>query len=102
MNFTCDICEKLFPVPIELKWHINVDHCENVAYICDICEKLYKTKLILRNHYNHNHNATAAREYKCISCTKSFKHEWTLSFHIKTVHEGHKVLYLFHIHYKKS
>ena len=71
MNFTCDICEKLFPAPIELKWHMNIDHGENETYICDICEKLFPTLTELKWHINIDHDETIY--FKCDICEKGYK-----------------------------
>ena len=95
----CFICEQEFSQD-NLKAHFL--DCDQ-EHKCGICDKVFQTENLLKNHktihgkinkhQSKMHIQTISnghKDYKCVSCGKSFSRADSLNKHIFTVHEGHK------------
>jgi uncharacterized Zn-finger protein len=85
-DHACDVCEKRFFTPKELKVHILKQHSpgyvDNSAYFCEICGKQYASTKSLRTHMKYHQEP----EYRCAfeGCQKGFITKLLLMNHEKT------------------
>ena len=64
-KFQCDICNRGFRLPCQLKLHFSSVHNRTTNYECDICNKEYPTVKLFTTHYNEVHEE---RQHKCDIC----------------------------------
>lgn len=83
-QFSCDICQKVFLYPSQLKEHRMI-HTGEKPYQCEICSKAYVNASKLKYHMI----VHTDRQYKCTICEKEFLYENHLDRHIRT-HTGEK------------
>ena len=84
---SCEICEKRFRYPYNLKVHLY-SHSKEKRYKCKYCQKGYTWK---RNYEMHILGHTSHKLFNCEICNKSFKTKPRLDRHMNTrVHTGAK------------
>ena len=112
-KFTCDLCQKTFPLKSKILRHINGKHSSHRPFKCSSCPKAFKYKCDLKIHQlNHQdldssllHHCdkceyrtktknnlkthyirkhTDEFKFACEHCGKQFKIEWDLKFHLET------------------
>jgi len=76
----CDICDKMFRCPSDLKTHLVV-HSKEKPFLCSWpdCGQSFSQKASLKDHLN-----VHEKKYECNSCKKSFGRERYLVMHMKT------------------
>ena len=83
-KFSCEICERKFFLPNELKNHQTLNHGV-LKFKCEFCEYEATKPELLRSHRIHIH--LNPREHKCDDCGKAFNMKMTLKRHIAKVHK---------------
>ncbi|CAL8129169.1 unnamed protein product [Orchesella dallaii] len=83
-KYKCEICNKSFFSSYKLKRHMIV-HNKNgeKPYSCTICGKAYHQKSGLTTH-SAVHSGT--RPFKCLKCSKTFRHISNYKYHVKVKH----------------
>ncbi|XP_061164180.1 transcription factor ovo-like homolog lin-48 [Saccostrea echinata] len=81
-NFTCNICNKSFPLQRLLNRHLKC-HSEIKRYLCTICGKGFNDTFDLKRH---TRTHTGVRPYKCSTCGKAFTQRCSLESHGRKVH----------------
>ncbi|XP_048777990.2 zinc finger protein 236-like [Ostrea edulis] len=81
-DFTCNICNKSFPLQRLLNRHLKC-HSEIKRYLCTICGKGFNDTFDLKRH---TRTHTGVRPYKCITCGKAFTQRCSLESHGRKVH----------------
>ena len=111
--FSCQICNKSFPLKGSLTFHVNTQHSKDRELMCDQCDfttvKEYTLKAHKRVHTGetfkcdkcpkefttsrnlnlHTLTHTGERKFQCDDCGKAFKRVDTLKLH-KRVHTGER------------
>ena len=80
---TCDICQKVFRYPCEVREHKLSNHSLDKHYVCTFCGTSYANASNLYFHIRRSHRNI---EFKCDVCYKEFKSENGLKYH----RESHK------------
>lgn len=88
LKFTCDKCEKKFPIKSLLRRHISIKHNSEYHFICSVCKKGFGKKSDLKTHMR-SHSDT--KPFKCSKCSNSYKSLSNLNQHLK-VHSVNAVL----------
>lgn len=73
---TCDYCSSRFPSLSAKKFHIKMQHCEEIGikapeYVCNICNEVFPSTNARAYHKTTRHN-TSGKCYTCNICGKSF------------------------------
>ncbi|GJQ83433.1 hypothetical protein Trydic_g14212 [Trypoxylus dichotomus] len=76
----CDVCDKAFVLPFQLKVHQKV-HAEEPEFSCEVCGKRFKQATAV---YSHKFVHTDERPHKCDICGKGFKNLYSLNAHLRT------------------
>ena len=84
-NHNCNLCDKDFGLPGDLKRHINIVHEGMKNHKCDQCDKAFSKPANLKTHINSVHKKL--KNYKCEICDHSFSESGTLKRHIKIHHK---------------
>ena len=82
----CDMCSKAFFSRQQLRYH-KMRHTGEKPHLCPICDFRTIDKGSMNMHVRTH---TGAMPYRCEHCEKHFKQSSALSWHIKTVHLGHR------------
>ena len=80
----CLECDKSFLTRTSLKKHVIAAHTTERNFKCTKCPAKFKRRGDLNNHEN-VHSSTP--KSICPHCGEKFKHEKSMSYHIKNVHE---------------
>ena len=83
----CNLCDKTFYTPSELKTHIKNVHEKLKNHKCHLCDKAFSQPLTLRIHMSRIHK-TRIKKHKCDLCEKTFSQSSNLNSHIESVHKG--------------
>ena len=90
MNYTCDICEKVFVSKNRLLNHVLSSHSvEEINFKCDVCDGSFKTVATLASHEQKIHKESIDNKFCCSICLMTFKTSITLTTH-KEVHQNIK------------
>lgn len=77
--FQCDLCDRAFKQPHQLKFHKNGFHRDERTFACTECNKMFKTLKDLRQHqWVHR-----PPRYFCPICDKGFIQKANMKLHIK-------------------
>ena len=81
----CDLCEKTFNNPYNLKGHVRTTHAkkESEKAICNICGKVLLSKYILSIHHKNMHEIVELK-YKCEKCGRMCESKGKLNKHMQT------------------
>ncbi|XP_030378374.1 zinc finger protein 567-like [Scaptodrosophila lebanonensis] len=82
---TCDVCQRCFREPYNLRIH-KMTHTDEKPHICDTCGKGFRQLNKLRIHYVTH---SKARPYECDICGKGFRYANYLAVH-RRLHTGEK------------
>ncbi|KAJ8019579.1 Zinc finger and SCAN domain-containing protein 5B [Holothuria leucospilota] len=82
----CDICERAFVYPKELKVH-KMSHTGERPYHCDVCNKGFIARKDLQRHHPVH---TGERAFCCTMCDAKFAHKANLGRHVRSKHEGRR------------
>ncbi len=77
-NFACEICQKTFKTPQDVKIH-RVVHSDLKKYKCQLCEKEFKRTTNLKEHLLTHSDE---RKYQCELCPKRSKAKNNLKKHM--------------------
>ena len=82
--FNCMLCEASYCTVGDLKFHMTVDHTDEIkqTYLCDLCGSKFKEKKILNAHRKYVH--TDERPESCSTCGRKFKTKSQLKNHLIT------------------
>lgn len=78
--YKCEICDKTFVVPYDLKTHRYI-HTGERPYKCPYCMKGFRDSSKLMKHKRIHTNE---RPYKCTQCEKTFTQSYNLTLHKRT------------------
>lgn len=84
--YTCDVCERSFPLLQQLEIH-RKNHTRERNHPCDSCDKSFFTKYDLAKHVLIH---TKQKDYVCIVCSKSFSRS-TLLYRHEKIHTDPKI-----------
>ena len=84
--YTCNVCEKSFPLAQQLEIH-RKNHDRERNHPCDSCDKSFFTKYDLAKHILTH---TKQKDYTCIVCKKSFSRS-TLLYRHEKIHTDPKI-----------
>ena len=81
---TCEICQKSFRDPGDLKKHLSV-HSDIKQHKCDTCGLFFRQRNNLQSHikYVHTDPSLIEKKFKCDKCGKCFEYHSGLTFHMK-------------------
>lgn len=79
----CQICDRIFATPHQLRFHGTVEH-NGFRFQCTKCPKQFRHNQHFKQHINH-HSAT--KSFICDACGKAVKTKGTLDRHISVVHQ---------------
>ena len=81
----CDLCEKTFNNPYNLKGHVREKHEKKKSEkaICNICGKVLLSKYILSIHHKNMHEIVELK-YKCEKCGRMLESKGKLKRHMET------------------
>ena len=82
--YKCDVCNRCFVIPSELKMHAR-EHTEE-PYKCETCGKVFKSR---RSIFKHRSVHTGERPFSCEVCGKTFRTNEVFKVH-KRIHQGEK------------
>jgi hypothetical protein len=94
-DFSCDSCEKTFPLQRSLKIHKRVAHRdinksveELDLHKCSICQRVLPTEKALKTHINKMHPGDINKDgdFVCKKCRRTFPSKELLTTHQKSVH----------------
>jgi len=87
-NYKCEVCEKSFKTPENLKVHSRIHGPEDQKYThcCELCGRKFTQKANLEAHMRVH---TGLRPFSCDFCEKSFSQKGNLDEHRRT-HTGEK------------
>lgn len=80
--FQCQLCDRIFATPHQLRLHGTVEH-NGFRFQCTQCRKQFRHNQHFKQHINH-HSAT--KSFICEACGKALKTKGSLDRHISTVH----------------
>ncbi|GCB61109.1 hypothetical protein scyTo_0011254, partial [Scyliorhinus torazame] len=116
-QFKCPLCDMTCTTFSSLRTHIKFRHCDERPYGCDFCENSFKNLYDLRKHIEtHNdeptcrcssdgcnfsarsvqtlkqhhrriHEGETKPRYKCHICAKCFSWAYTLTMHLRKMHQ---------------
>ncbi|XP_045783252.1 zinc finger protein 766-like [Maniola jurtina] len=86
----CELCGKKFPLPANLRDHMQV-HTGEKKYKCEICPKRYTTKFVAKAHMLNSHSDNPTR-LPCGVCHKDFRNLSNLYRHMRS-HQDTRPLY---------
>ena len=109
-KFGCNLCDKKFEKPYNLKIHMKSVHSKIKEIPCDFCDKKFTRVPDARKHMVNFHGSLensllddetkpkkpkikrepgimGPQHFVCMHCGKKFDRNWNLSVHIKSVHE---------------
>ncbi|XP_075155427.1 uncharacterized protein LOC142228795 isoform X1 [Haematobia irritans] len=91
----CDICDKRFRVPSDLREH-NATHTGERSHPCPFCTKIFKFSTSLAYHFTSVHYEREVKRdslgfMKCQACKERFKHIKKLLRHMQTMHPSKDV-----------
>lgn len=86
-SHVCQVCAKRFSYLRSLKIHIRDIHCNEDHVVCDTCGSKFKAKRYLLDHIKYVHKKEENLK-KCPFCKFQTSTGFTLTAHIKTIHEG--------------
>ena len=90
MNYTCDICEKVFVSKHRLLNHVLSSHSvQDINFKCDVCDGSFKTVATLASHEQNIHKESIGNKFCCSICLMTFKKSITLFSHME-VHQNIK------------
>lgn len=81
-TFQCQICERIFATPHQLRLHGTVAH-NGLRFQCTQCPKQFRQNQHFKQHITH-HSAT--KSFICDACGKAVKSKGSLDRHISAVH----------------
>jgi len=84
ITYPCDLCNKSYSRPSELKRHQNVH--SGILFSCNECSYSSHDKGNLKKHTDSEHEGIV---YPCNECDKTFKKAYDLANHMK-IHEGNE------------
>jgi len=87
----CTQCDSAYVKKQTLLTHIAFVHEKTISNICSHCGLNCISMVHLKRHIRTVHELAGKHLFKCEDCEKSFKMEFTLKSHIKTIHEGTRV-----------
>lgn len=78
----CEFCAASFPRMIELNFHIEAKHTQELKYKCPFsqCSRMFATKKIARDHGTRTHRKKE-ENFNCRECNKSFQSREDLRVH---------------------
>ncbi|XP_021919358.1 zinc finger protein 454-like [Zootermopsis nevadensis] len=84
-------CEKAYSTEQEL-FHHEVTCCKESNFTCDTCKESFKKKSMLRIHMYLHQELSKRKKFSCPydCCPKFYYVKASLTYHIKSVHEGKK------------
>lgn len=92
-NYTCDICNKIFPSKPKIGHHLKYDH-DKKSTKCRYCDKKFRSKYHLGKHQKRHENEEAKGSfYQCKICTRRFREERGLVYHLRK-HSGEEKAYI--------
>lgn len=81
---TCEICERSFRDPGDLKKHYNVVHSDERNYKCDSCGLAFKILSSLSAHIKHKHaDKSLVKKIECSKCDSRFYYPSELKAHMR-------------------
>ncbi|XP_048459291.1 histone H4 transcription factor-like [Rhincodon typus] len=116
-QFKCPLCDMTCTTFSSLRTHIKFRHCDERPYACDFCENTFKNLYDLRKHiethndeptyrcssdgcnfsarsvqtlkqhYRRIHEGETKPRYKCHICAKCFSWAYTLTMHLRKMHQ---------------
>ena len=81
---TCDICQKSFRDPGDLKKHYGI-HTNEKKYQCDDCGMRFRLHSYMVSHVKriHTDQSMIEKKFKCAKCWKCFEFRSQLNFHMQ-------------------
>ncbi|XP_037123095.1 histone H4 transcription factor [Syngnathus acus] len=86
--FPCDFCDKRFKNQRDLQKHTDV-HNEGSVFHCSVegCTYSCQTFQTMNQHFKRVHEVGGMSKYKCHLCDKVFSWCYTLTLHLRKIHE---------------
>ncbi|KAL0280423.1 UNVERIFIED_CONTAM: hypothetical protein PYX00_001718 [Menopon gallinae] len=88
LKFSCNKCEKKFPIKSLLIRHVSLKHDSRYNFVCTICRKGFGKNSDLKTHLRSHSDS---KPYNCTKCNNSYKSLSNLNQHMK-VHSSIKAL----------
>ena len=85
LKYKCELCQKMFSEPANLKRHIMCVHDKQKPYRCSVCNKAFGQKSDMEIHTDTVHGNL--KPHACNFCSLSFYVKKYLKIHIKRVHK---------------
>ena len=82
--FKCKVCHKNYNSLFRLESHFHAYHRDPV-WQCRGCHFTNGNQNTVKNHYLNHHNTKYT--FPCKQCDYVAKHQWTLNYHVKRIHE---------------
>ncbi len=85
--FSCDICQKSFPVKYKLNNHHKAVHLlQKPSFTCHICKKEFGYQQSLKLHHKTVH--LKMKEFECEVCLRRFSRQSRMKDHMMRIHTG--------------
>ncbi|XP_037037053.1 zinc finger protein 112-like isoform X2 [Bradysia coprophila] len=88
-TYSCNECGKRFSSKYALKLHKEY-HIPYVSrpFKCSLCPSGFVKEVALKVHIQYKHTSTEEGNFACDKCSKRFRTTWSLTSHIRHVHES--------------